>query len=55
MSPVDVLFTDEYPTGAFKLCPLMVTGMIPLCLCGVFRGIFHYCNVMLLFTVPGVS
>ena len=30
----------EYPTGAFNLCPLMVTGMMPLCLGGIFKGDF---------------
>ena len=27
-------------TGAFKLCLLMVTGMMPLCICGIFKGDF---------------
>ena len=30
----------KYSTGAFKLCPLMVTGMMPLCLDGIFKGDF---------------
>ena len=34
-SPVDMLITDEVSHWAFKLCPLMVIGMMPLCL-GVF-------------------
>ena len=39
-SHVDVLITDEDATGTFKLCPLMVTGMMPLCLGGIFKGDF---------------
>ena len=30
----------KYPTGAFKLCPMMVTHMMPLCLGGIFKGDF---------------
>ena len=37
---VDVLLLMKYPTGAFKLCPLMVTGLMPLHLGGIFKGGF---------------
>ena len=30
----------KYPTDTFKLCPLMVTGMMPLSLGGIFKGVF---------------
>ena len=30
----------KYPTGALKLCPLMVIGMVPLCLGGIFKEDF---------------
>ena len=30
----------KYPTGAFKLCSLMVTGMMSLCLGGIYKGDF---------------
>ena len=30
----------KYPTGASKLCPLMVIGMTQLCLGGIFKGDF---------------
>ena len=39
-SPVDVLITDEVYLWAFELCPLMVTGMMPLCLGGMFKKDF---------------
>ena len=29
----------KYPTGAFKLCPFMVIGMMLLCLGGILREI----------------
>ena len=34
------LLLIKYPTGAFKLCPLMVTGMMPMCLGHIFKGDF---------------
>ena len=36
-SPVD---TNKYPNGVFKLYLLMVTGIMPLCLVGIFKGVF---------------
>ena len=44
-SPVDVLIADEVSPWAFKLCYLIVTGMMPLCLGGIFKGDFT--NAML--------
>ena len=38
-SPIDVVITDKYPTGVFELCPLMVIGMMQLCLCGILIAI----------------
>ena len=52
--PVDVLITMKYLTGAFKLCHLMVNGMMPLCLGGTFKVNFTT-GVMLLLTVSCIS
>ena len=40
--------------GAFKLWPLMVIGMMPLCLGGILREI-SLLNIMLVLTVSDVS
>ena len=43
----------KYPTGAFKLCPLMVTGMMPLCLGGISKDLttamLHCCSQFLVY------
>ena len=39
-SPVDVLNTDEITHCGLKLFPLMMHGVMPLCLDGILKGNF---------------
>ena len=52
--PVEVLIADDISHWAYKLWPLMVTGMMPLCLGGILKEI-SLLQCYAAFTVPGVS
>ena len=51
----EVLITDEVSPWAFKLSPLMVAGMMPLCQGGILKVDFTTAMLCCCLQFPGVS